>query len=192
MGTIVIGAILGLPLLLSVVFFWKYLQNWDADRHVDRQSRATRLHPDRNGNYPVFYHPKTGMSYSPPPGNSPYPPYIYVYNGKPVEIKPDRRGDGITVITPYPITRDEPKNVVQQPFERPFTPEQLEQPEQNLLTAPPIGALPSGKTLEQVIEELRSAKETKQPLTKAIPAITLVTRGGGEPWNYWRQMWDEL
>lgn len=161
------------PLFVTVVGFFYWLYQDAKKQAVLRYLAIHRLPVNEQGNYDAFYDFQTDTYFRPDPGNTLYPAQYFLAPTGPATRNTHER--------PIVMTQNGYKASVLKPeqLERPeqeFEPEQLEQPE----------------TVRDFTYYLRQAKQNKVPKTKAIPAITGVTRGGSPAWNDWSEIWDNL
>jgi hypothetical protein len=141
-----------------------YLAQDQANQAARRLIMTTRLQPDGQGNYPLYYNPKTGDSYEPTPGNLPGPSNWPApqQNGS---AAPRRRGE-----PPMQVNVNSGR-VVTRSAEPPVEAEQGEPFDvQSIL----VGAFQRGEGVTRAFQ------------------LAGIPRGGGEDYKYWRAFWDKM
>jgi len=188
-----VALLLSLPLLAGFFACWLFLSEWRKDQALRRYQAIRRFNPDRNGNYPAFFDPRTGTHFIPNPGNGTVPAQILMYNGVQRDIKPSKEHHPLIInynrrppIESIPVQVNVDDQELDQPvpiFDRTFEPE-------NLLVQP-VQPEQAG-TENQLRALLLKAKQEGRAMTVAIPDVIGCRRGNSKEYLYWKDVWLNL
>lgn len=204
--TLIIFAACCLPLGLALVAFFHFLPIWIKDVGSHSYNRVRRFNPDRNGNYPAFYDPRSGRYFLPPSGNNAHPDNVMIYNGVVKEVKPlsePKLYHNQSPVEGIPVTG---QAVYYPPAGLPS--EGSAGASENVQTdgAAWVNEVMNGRSeageranapeLARTEQEFRAllsdAKERGIGKQAAIEGLGLARKGGSKAWAFWSNVWDNL